>query len=142
MKISLGDWNALRDEARAIRYTVFVEEQGVPVELEWDAFDADSVHAIARDDSGRALATGRLLPDGHIGRMAVLATARGQGVGSEVLQALIDHARERGDASVVLNAQTHAAAFYARHGFVAEGEEFFEAGIAHIAMRRVFAAPR
>jgi predicted GNAT family N-acyltransferase len=141
MKIELGDWDAMRDEARAIRYTVFVEEQCVPVELEWDDFDAQCVHAIARDAHGQAQATGRLLPDGHIGRMAVLAAARGQGVGSEVLLALMECARHRGDASVALNAQTHALAFYARHGFVAEGEEFFEAGIAHIAMRCRFAAP-
>jgi len=141
MKVELGDWDAMREEARAIRYTVFVEEQGVPVELEWDDFDATSVHAIARDANGQAQATARLLPDGHIGRMAVLAAARGQGVGSQVLRALMECARQRGDASVVLNAQTHAAAFYARHGFVVEGDEFFEAGIAHLAMRCNFAAP-
>lgn len=140
MTVELGDWNAMRDEARAIRYTVFVEEQGVPVELEWDDFDAQCVHAIARDADGRAIATGRLLPDGHIGRMAVLAAARGTGVGSQVLGALMAHAQARGDASVILNAQTHAAPFYARHGFKPEGEEFLEAGIAHITMRCVFAA--
>ena len=139
MRIEIGDWDLLREDARAIRYAVFVEEQGVPVELEWDEFDVPSVHAVARDAAGAALATGRLLPDGHIGRMAVLARARGQGVGAQVLLALVERAKARGDASVVLNAQTHAAPFYARYGFMPEGEEFMEAGIPHIAMRRLLA---
>ncbi len=136
MQIDIGPWETLRDDARAIRYAVFVEEQGVPVELEWDEYDPVCLHAVARDAHGAPVATGRLLPDGHIGRMAVLARARGTGVGSAVLLALIERAQARGDASVVLNAQTHAAGFYERFGFAREGEEFIEADIAHVAMRR------
>ena len=93
------------------------------------------VHAVAYDEAGQPLATGRLLPDGHIGRMAVRKAGRGKGVGGAVLQALIQAARERGDGEVILNAQTHAEGFYNAHGFAREGEEFMEAGIPHITMR-------
>jgi predicted GNAT family N-acyltransferase len=136
VRVELGSWDALREEAVAIRYAVFVGEQGVPVELEIDAQDPVSVHALARDASGRALGTGRLLPDGHIGRMAVLAAARGTGVGSALLTALLGESRRRGNHATALSAQTHAIAFYARHGFVTEGKEYDDAGIPHITMRR------
>lgn len=135
MKVETGTWDRLGAEARAIRYEVFVVEQGVPVELEWDGIDPQCVHAVARDAAGQAVATGRLLPDGHIGRMAVRAAARGAGYGAAVLAALIEQARLRGDTGVVLNAQTQAAGFYEKFGFTTEGEEFIEAGIAHVAMR-------
>lgn len=135
--IELGAWEELAREATPIRHAVFVEEQGVPVEIELDEWDAVSLHAIARDGAGRAIGTGRLLPDGHIGRMAVLKGARGSGAGTSILLALMDAARKRGHREVVLNAQTHAAPFYRRLGFVEEGDVFDDAGIAHIAMRRV-----
>lgn len=135
-KVILGDWNAQREAAQAVRYEVFVVEQKVPLEMEWDAMDAQCVHALVFDAEGKPIATGRLLPDGHIGRMAVLQHARSSGIGGEVLQALIGAARERGDKLVMLNAQTQAEAFYLRHGFERDGEEFMEAGIAHIAMRK------
>ena len=135
MRVELGTWDALREEAVAIRHAVFVEEQRVPVELEIDEQDPVSVHALARDASGRALGTGRLLPDGHIGRMAVLAAARGTGVGSALLIALMDESRRRGGRETIVSAQTHAIAFYARHGFVTEGNEYDDAGIPHITMR-------
>ncbi|AST27351.1 GNAT family N-acetyltransferase [Ralstonia pseudosolanacearum] len=135
--VQVDRWDALRDEAGAVRYDVFVIEQNVPVELEWDDDDARSWHAVARDASGRAVATGRLLPDGHIGRMAVRKEARGTGIGARVLQALIDKARALGYTQLILNAQTHAMPFYARAGFTPEGDEFEEAGIAHRTMRRV-----
>jgi predicted GNAT family N-acyltransferase len=134
--IRLARWSEVRDVARAIRYTVFVEEQGVPVELEWDEWDEPSWHALAVADDGTALATGRLLPDGHIGRMAVMKTARGTGVGAKVLDALIAKAIELGYAELVLNAQTHAAPFYLRAGFTQVGDAFEEAGIPHVEMRR------
>jgi predicted GNAT family N-acyltransferase len=134
--VKVMDWAAARAFARPIRLRVFVEEQGVPVALEWDEHDATSEHAIAFDAAGSALGTGRLLPDGHIGRMAVLAAARGRGIGGAILQALMARARARGITEVVLNAQTHAAAFYARHGFEVAGGEFMEAGIPHLEMRR------
>ncbi|MCS6945945.1 MAG: GNAT family N-acetyltransferase [Sutterellaceae bacterium] len=136
VRIELGDWPRLRAEAEQIRFEVFVREQKVPAEIEIDADDPRSLHALARDAGGRAVGTGRLLPDGRIGRMAVRAEARGHGVGSAILQALIEAARQRGVREVVLHAQQHAVAFYTRHGFVAEGEPFEEAGIAHQLMRR------
>lgn len=140
MKFSLaiGNWEGLKQEAQPVRYEVFVLEQNVPVELEWDEMDAVSLHALARDEQGMALGTGRLLPDGHIGRMAVKKSARGSGIGGRILEALMQQARERGDKAVILSAQTHAAPFYSRFGFVREGEEFMEAGIPHIQMRHDF----
>ena len=129
-------WSDARAEAQRIRKTVFVSEQGVPAEIELDDWDERCEHAIAYDAGGRAVGTGRLLPDGHIGRMAVLREARGQGAGGRVLEALIERARERGVRRVALNAQTHAAPFYARFGFVVAGEAFMEAGIPHVAMER------
>lgn len=136
VKVNVTGWDAAMPFARSIRYAVFVIEQGVPVDLEWDEHDPVCDHAIAFDAGGDAIATGRLLPDGHIGRMAVLASARGQGVGSAVLDALVARAVARGMPAALLNAQTHAAPFYARHGFVPYGEQFMEAGIPHVAMRR------
>ena len=136
VKVNVTGWDAAMPLARPIRYAVFVIEQGVPVALEWDEHDPVCDHAIAFDAGGDAIATGRLLPDGHIGRMAVLASARGQGVGSAVLDALVARAVARGMTVALLNAQTHAAPFYARHGFAPYGEQFMEAGIAHVAMRR------
>lgn len=138
LRLILGDWDTCKLDAQDIRYEVFVVEQNVPVELEWDDMDAACLHAVAYDAGGRAIATGRLLPDGHIGRMAVRKEARGSGIGGTILAALMDEARKRGDCAVMLNAQTQAEPFYQRFGFFREGEEFMEAGIAHIAMRREF----
>ena len=135
-RVELGDWATLQSSAAPIRLEVFVHEQQVPVEEEIDALDALCVHAVAFDATGRALATGRLLPDGHIGRMAVLKVARTRGVGSAVLSALMQQARHRGFAEVVLSAQTHAQGFYLRHGFVPEGAEYLDANIPHILMRK------
>ena len=133
MKISIvtGDWDSLRDHAQSLRIEVFVVEQGVPVELEWDEADEVSTHAVAYDEEGQPVATGRLLPDGHIGRMAVRKSARGQGIGAQVLRALLEEAKRLGYRELVLHAQTHAVEFYARHGFDLRGEEFMEAGIPH-----------
>lgn len=136
--IRLGDWATLGPHATAIRFEVFVDEQKVPAEIELDDMDAVCLHAVAYDDAGNAVGTGRLLPDGHIGRMAVRQAGRGTGVGGAILTLLMDKARERGDLAVVLNAQTVAAPFYARHGFVQQGEVFEEAGIAHVEMRLAF----
>ncbi|CDG83068.1 GNAT family N-acetyltransferase [Janthinobacterium agaricidamnosum] len=133
-EIRFGAWDALGADATAIRFEVFVDEQNVPAEIELDDMDALSLHAVAYDAAGIALGTGRLLPDGHIGRMAVRKAGRGTGVGGAILQALMAKARERGDKVLVLNAQTVAAPFYAQHGFVQRGAEFSEAGIAHIEM--------
>lgn len=137
-RVVTGGWTDLGAEAGRIRLEVFVEEQKVPLEEELDARDAQCLHAIAYDAGGRAMGTGRLLPDGHIGRMAVRKPWRGQGVGSLLLTALMDAARRRGDAEVVLDAQLQARPFYARHGFVEEGETFMDAGIPHRVMRLRF----
>lgn len=136
--IKLGDWNTLNADAKLIRFEVFVQEQNVPPELEMDHMDAVCLHAVAYDDAGVPVGTGRLLPDGHIGRMAVRKPGRGNGVGGALLRALMAQARSRGDKVVVLSAQTHAAPFYLRHGFSIDGEEFYEAGIPHINMRHTF----
>lgn len=135
IEVRLGAWIDLRDEAAPIRYAVFVDEQKVPAEIELDDWDALSLHALALDAQGRVLGTGRLLPDGHIGRMAVLQSARGQGVGTALLRALLQAARARGDREVVLSAQTHAMPFYEKAGFIAEGDEYDDAGIPHRQMR-------
>lgn len=123
----------------AVRREVFVVEQHVPEDLEWDGLDPGCRHALATDAAGRAIGTGRLLPDGHIGRMAVLASWRGRGVGGALLARLVAIARARGDAVAVLNAQTHAVGFYRRAGFEVSSAEFMDAGIPHVEMRRVLA---
>jgi len=135
LRIELMPWERAREEAGRIRFTVFVEEQRVPREIELDDMDRPSLHALAYDAQGRAVGTGRLLPDGHIGRMAVLKDWRGQGVGSAILAALIGAAKARGDRGVVLSAQTHALEFYRKHGFAPVGEVYDDAGIPHQEMR-------
>lgn len=119
IKIQIGDWDTCREDAAAIRHEVFVEEQNVPPELELDQQDLQCVHAVAYSN-GQPIGTGRLLPDGHIGRIAVKANYRGKGVGSGLLDALINEARRRSHLEVVLSAQTHALEFYSRRGFVAD----------------------
>lgn len=136
VKTQLMEWSKAQREAKRIRFAVFVEEQGVPAELEMDDNDASCVHALAYID-GRPIGTGRLLPDGHIGRMAVLKEWRGQGAGRALLRALVEAARRRGDREVLLSAQVHALGFYRAEGFQPEGAEYEEAGIAHQAMRLI-----
>lgn len=135
-RIELLDWETARAEASRIRMQVFVEEQRVPAEIELDGLDAACVHALAHVD-GRAVGTGRLLPDGHIGRMAVLKESRARGVGGAILAGLVAEARRRGMRKVVLSAQTHALGFYRKHGFREVGGIFEEAGIPHQEMRFV-----
>jgi predicted GNAT family N-acyltransferase len=136
LRIVTGDWGSLREDAQKVRVEVFVIEQNVPVELEWDEGDEVSTHAVAYDEQGQPVATGRLLPDGHIGRMAVSQSLRGKGIGKQVLVALLEHARQDGHEELVLHAQTHAVPFYEQQGFIAEGEEFIEADMPHRLMRR------
>ncbi|WP_329115984.1 GNAT family N-acetyltransferase [Streptomyces sp. NBC_01465] len=125
----------------AVRREVFVAEQGVPEELEYDARDAGALHVLAVGADG-PLGTGRLLTGieedgvGSLGRLAVLKAARGLGVGVALVRAIEDAARERGLTAVDLHAQTHALGFYERLGYAAYGPEFPDAGIAHRAMRR------
>ena len=132
----LADWASDERSLRDIRQRVFMVEQGVSADLEWDGIDQDCRHALAQDGERRPIGCARLLPDGHIGRVAVLAEWRGRGVGDALLERMIALARELGHVRVMLNAQTHALAFYARHGFVAFGPEYDDAGIPHRAMER------
>jgi predicted GNAT family N-acyltransferase len=136
VSVRILSWAQAAPEAASIRTQVFVVEQGVPPDIELDALDERCEHAVARDSSGRAVGTGRLLPDGHIGRMAVLPEARGAGVGSAILIALLERARSLGLKRVELSSQTRAARFYERHGFAPCGEQFMEAGIPHVPMAR------
>lgn len=136
-RVRAAAWPGEAELLRAVRTAVFVVEQQVPEELEWDGIDDVCLHAIAADDGAAPIGCARLLPDGHIGRMAVLAPWRGRGVGAALLDHLVVRARLRGDTRVLLNAQTHAMAFYARFGFAAFGDEFEEAGIPHRAMERL-----
>jgi predicted GNAT family N-acyltransferase len=129
-------WADAGDGLRAVRRAVFIDEQSIPEDMEWDEFDAVCRHAIAEDATGTAIGCGRLLPDGHIGRLAVLRDWRGAGVGAALLLHLMDVARSRGHARAILSAQTRAMPFYVRHGFIAEGEEYLDAGIPHRTMTR------
>ncbi len=136
VRVETGSWGQVQPLASAIRFEVFVHEQRVPIEEELDAADAQCVHALAFNVSGEVIGTGRLLPDGHVGRMAVLKANRGQGVGAAILLRLIEQARAQGFVDVVLSAQTHAKGFYAKYGFVEEGDEYLDANIPHIQMRK------
>jgi YbgC/YbaW family acyl-CoA thioester hydrolase len=141
VEVRVGGWDALGADAQAIRTAVFVDEQKIPADLEWDEADAACVHAVAYNRLGLALGTGRLLQHvpgvAKIGRMAVSQAVRGSGVGRAVLDALMQQARVRGDREVLLHAQSSAASFYARAGFSPRGAMFEEAGIPHIEMVRV-----
>jgi len=141
LTLQTGTWDDLGAGAAQVRTAVFLEEQRIPKEMEWDAEDATAVHALVRNRLGQALATGRLLQGGHdskgvarIGRMAVHRVLRGSGVGRQVLLALMDAARRRGDRECLLHAQRSAEGFYARLGFTPRGEPFTEAGIPHVEM--------
>jgi predicted GNAT family N-acyltransferase len=140
VEVRVGHWDTLGAHAQAIRTEVFINEQKIPKEMEWDEADRSCVHAVAFNRLGMALATGRLLQHAprvsRIGRMASVRVLRGSGVGRRVLDALMQAARERGDTEVLLHAQTSAAAFYERAGFVPRGPAFEEAGIAHVEMAR------
>ena len=114
-----------------IREQVFIEEQHVPVELEWDGLDEQAIHLLATNNLHQPIGTVRLLADGHIGRMAVLASWRKQGVGSKLLNEITQISRQIGLKHVFLNAQTTAVKFYSQHGFNANAEVFMDAGIPH-----------
>lgn len=130
-----ADWDRDRLALKHVRRVVFMAEQGVPEELEWDEWDATSRHFLAEDAQGHPLGTARLLPDGHIGRMAVLQFWRRRGVGTALMRHVLAAAREAGFATVELAAQSHALQFYERFGFAALGDEFMDAGIPHRSMR-------
>ena len=133
--VRIADWHADNADLRRIREAVFVVEQEVPPELEWDADDADAVHFLAFEDEF-AVGAARLLPDGRIGRVSVLKDWRGLKVGEALMRAAIEAAEQRGQREQKLSAQVHAAAFYERLGFHIEGDEYLEAGIPHVMMVR------
>lgn len=131
--IDITDWDKDINDLKMIRTTVFIDEQNVPVELEWDGVDESCTHFIVRSDNG-AIATARLTPDGQIGRMAVLSDYRGLGIGTALLLKILSHAKESGHDRLYIHAQKQAILFYERNGFIPEGNEFMDAGIPHLAM--------
>ncbi|MBQ4853433.1 GNAT family N-acetyltransferase [Rhodanobacter sp. B2A1Ga4] len=135
--VEIADWS--REDQRAalldLREVVFILEQGVPEQRERDGLDTDCWHVLARDEAGRPIGCGRLTPAHKIGRMAVLQEWRGRGVGVTMLRELVVRARTQGWPDVALDAQVSAIGFYERENFVAYGEEFEDAGLAHRAMR-------
>lgn len=140
-RVETGDWNTLGAEAGALRREVFIHEQGVPEDMEWDLDDARSTHAVVRNRLGQVVGAARLLPAdaegvSHIGRVAVHRVLRGEGHGEALMAALESLARARGDRHIVLNAQRSAERFYLRQGYAVSGEPFEEVGIPHIEMRK------
>ncbi|WP_431096396.1 YbgC/FadM family acyl-CoA thioesterase [Polaromonas aquatica] len=139
--IRTGDWTSLGGDAGKVRTAVFVQEQGIPMEMDWDEADNTAVHAVAYNGLGQGIATGRLVRQadgvGKVGRLAVHRTLRGSHFGLGILNALMDVARERGDREVMLHAQQSAEGFYRRLSFVPRGEPFEEAGILHSEMVKV-----
>ncbi|MDO8767903.1 MAG: YbgC/FadM family acyl-CoA thioesterase [Burkholderiaceae bacterium] len=137
--VKTGTWDELGQDAARLRVAVFVEEQGIPLEMEWDEADKTALHAVAYNRLGVPLATGRLLPSevvegvaaSKIGRMAVNRVMRGAKLGRDVLHALMSAAKARGDDEIALHAQCSAENFYSRLGFTPRGESFDEVGIAH-----------
>jgi predicted GNAT family N-acyltransferase len=143
--IASGDWQRYGKIALPVREEVFVSEQGVPIELERDEFDADAVHAVALDAHGHCIGTGRMFLDaesvGRIGRMAVMAAWRRRGVGTALLFRLLEAAAKQGLAELVLSSQVDAIPFYRRYGFVEEGDLYLDADIQHLTMRRKLTLP-
>jgi predicted GNAT family N-acyltransferase len=133
--VSLVWWKDAEPLLRSVREAVFIHEQGVPVELEWDDLDAACRHALALSLGGEAIGCGRIMPDGHLGRLSVLRDWRHRRVGSALLQALLSDARQRHLPQVWLDAQIQALPFYRKFDFVEEGENFMDAGIPHRRMR-------
>ena len=129
--IRVAHWTAEQSHMKQVRKTVFVQEQQVPLELEWDGKDAEALHMLALDENQKPIGTVRLLPSGQIGRMAVLRPWRNQGVGQALLDGLLAQAAKGHYPRLFLNAQLTARPFYAKRGFIAEGDEFMEAGIPH-----------
>jgi predicted GNAT family N-acyltransferase len=136
--LQVAHWETDHEILRYVRDKVFIQEQGVPIDEEWDDQDPLCRHVVVRDLKNRPIGTGRLSPDGKIGRMAVLSDWRDRGVGSAILQALMDIAHDAGMDAVWCHAQSSARRFYERFGFKAEGDEFMEAGIPHFTMRLTF----
>ena len=135
IRVREANWAGDREALQAIRREVFMEEQGVPAELEWDGLDATARHLLAETADGTPIGCARLLDDGHLGRMAVLATHRGRGAGTALLATALAIYRDAGLSEVWLDAQVHAVPFYTRAGFTAHGAAFMDAGIPHRRMQ-------
>jgi predicted GNAT family N-acyltransferase len=135
VSIRQADWLTDKDLLRSVRTQVFVAEQSVPIELEWDDLDEQAHHWLAIDNQGKPLGTVRMLADGHIGRMAVLAEYRKQGIGEKLLGTAINHAKHLNLYEVYLHAQLAVIDFYRQQGFTTYGTEFMQAGISHQSMR-------
>ena len=131
MRVKLVNWVDAEPLIRPVRESVFIHEQAVPKELEWDGLDPRCAHALAWNDQGDAIGTARMQANGTIGRMAVLKDWRGRGAGRALLEALLDLAGKQRLERVALSAQTHAIGFYERAGFHVVGEPFMDAGIPH-----------
>jgi len=130
LNIRVADWQHDRDKLSQIRQKVFVREHNVPVDMEWDEYDAVSTHYLVTLDD-KPVATARLKPDGQIGRMAVLVEFRNQGIGNELLKFVLKNAADKNLKNFYLHAQVTAITFYEKQGFISHGEIFYEAGIAH-----------
>ncbi len=138
LQVSLARWEQDSAVINAVRNAVFSVEQGISETLDFDGRDHECVHVLARIGEGETIGTARMLPDGHVGRIAVHQEWRGQGVGTRLVEYLADVSRDRGFAEIHLHSQAQAAGFYARLGFETRGETFMEAGIEHILMVRIF----
>ncbi|WP_282341662.1 GNAT family N-acetyltransferase [Pseudomonas sp. PS02288] len=133
--VRVADWQKENAELRRIRESVFIAEQAVPPELEWDSDDASAVHFLAFEGD-YPIGTARLLSNGHIGRVSVLRDWRGLKVGDALMRAVLTEAERLGLAEQTLSAQVHAAPFYERLGFEIVSSEYLEAGIPHVDMVR------
>ena len=129
------DWQEASEQLHVIRTEVFVKGQGVPRNVESDGTDHQCVHFIATSKDGQAIGTARVDRHGHIGRVAVLESHRGQGVGGRLMLGTIEYLRTTSHSSAILNSQESAISFYERLGFQQAGEPFVEAGILHVEMR-------
>jgi predicted GNAT family N-acyltransferase len=139
ISIQITHWDEAKSQVMLIRHAVFIKEQEVPEELEWDEFDQDALHAIVKKDQ-EVIGTARLIIDNakaRIGRMAIQKEYRHQGIGQKLLPILIQTAKEKGAQECILHAQTHAIAFYAKSDFEPNGPIFDEAGIPHVEMRLI-----
>ena len=128
-------WHDNKEKLSEVRRKVFIEEQHVPEDLEWDEFDEISYHVLAVDNQDTPIACGRLKPDGQIGRMAVMPDCRNKGIGTAILISILEHAKQSGFKELFLHAQTSAIYFYQRHDFKIVSEEFMDAGIPHKTMK-------
>jgi len=135
-KIIQTSWKKSHRKLSEVRRKVFIEEQQVAEELEWDKYDTECFHILLTDKKNNAIATGRMKKNGHIGRMAVLKQYRNQGIGSAILNKLTDIARRNDFSELYLHAQTSAIGFYQKHDFIICSEEFMDAGILHKTMKK------